>query len=177
MRRYRSGAGMNWYLIRLLGIVALTAAIPVFAEPSPTGIRVQNAVGKFTRTQSAVVVYPFRTKSVFGSDRIELSIGSLVSDTDEAMMVAIGPVWHFPLASDRSFVELGFAPTLLSDSNFELRDLGGKFHFTTSVSIGCYFGPGRDLGIAIRAQHTSNGGLDRVNPGFDMLGLNISLDF
>ncbi|MEM9209168.1 MAG: acyloxyacyl hydrolase, partial [Pseudomonadota bacterium] len=77
----------------------------------------------------------------------------------------------------RAFVDLGFSPTLVSRSRFDGRELGGHFHFTSSLSVGASFGRFDRYALSLRAQHTSNGGLNEDNPGLDMVGVNFTVRF
>ena len=143
----------------------------------PTTYRLQHAIGKFDDTSGAVVAYALRAPRALRAHHLEVAVGSIVSSDRSAAVVSVGPVWRFPLATGRAFVDFGFSPTLFSNSRFDDRELGGNFHFTSSLSVGTSFGRFDRYSLALRAQHTSNGGLNEDNPGLDMFGLNFAVDF
>ena len=105
---------------------------------------------------------------------MELAVGTISTTEVNQPFVSFGPVWRLPINSRRLFVQLGFSPTLLGGSTFHGRDLGGKFHFTSSATIGTTFGARDAVELALRIQHTSNGSIRNTNPGMDMIGLNLS---
>ena len=163
-------------------VVAALAALAVAgsghaAEHWPSTYRVQQAIGKFGDTSSAVVAYSLRSPRALKAHHLEVAVGTVVSSDQSAALVSVGPVWRFPLGASRTFVDFGFSPTLLSRSRFDDRELGGNFHFTSSLSIGAAFGRFEQYSLSLRAQHTSNGGLNEDNPGLDMVGLNLQVNF
>jgi len=82
-----------------------------------------------------------------------------------------------PTDREAFYVEFGISPTLLGGSSINGSDLGGSFHFTSSAAIGTTFGAMGAVAFTLRIQHTSNGGLSSDNPGMDMVGLNLSINF
>ena len=138
---------------------------------APTGYRVLESFGKYTDTTQFAVTWDFDALSVLRANRIEVAAGSFVTDELNHGFVSAGPVWRLPLNRPDTLVELGFSPTLLSGSDFEDRELGGKLHFTTSVEVAQRFGRNRQFALSLRVQHTSNGGLHASNPGLDMVGI------
>ena len=163
----------------VVGLIATTilAGTTLAADFIPTTYRVQHAIGKFDDTSGVMIAYGLRAPRALRAHHLEVAVGSVVSSDRSAAVVSVGPVWRFPLAAGRAFVDFGFSPTLLSDSRFDDRELGGNFHFTSSLSIGASFGRFDRYSLALRAQHTSNGGLNEDNPGLDMFGLNFAVDF
>ncbi len=140
-------------------------------------IRIGTAGEKFDSTNQLAIAFEVDSPKFLHARHIEISIGSLSTSDDSEAFVSVGPVWRVPLWRRDVFVDLGFSPTLFSGSIFNGRDLGGNFHFTSSISIGKTFGISDNGSIALRLQHTSNGGLDSANPGIDMLGINFSFGF
>ena len=147
------------------------------AENWPSTYRVQQAIGKFSDTSGAAVAFQLRAPRALRAHHLEVAVGTLVSSDQSAALVSVGPVWRFPIGVSRTFIDFGFSPTLLSESRFDERELGGSFHFTSSLSIGASFGRLDQYALSLRAQHTSNGGLNSDNPGLDMVGLNFQIDF
>ena len=163
-------------IVAVLATVALAGSSSA-ADFWPSTYRVQHAIGKFGDTSGASVAFGLRAPRPLRAHHLEVAIGTLVSSDQSAALVSVGPVWRLPLGASRAFVDFGFSPTLLSSSRFDDRELGGNFHFTSSLSVGASFGRLEQFSLSLRAQHTSNGGLNADNPGLDMVGLNFSIDF
>ena len=163
----------------LLAIVALPATS--HGEPAsvyPDDIRVLSAVGKFGDTQQVAAAFRLRAPRPLRAHHLELAVGSFFTSNDNRPFLSLGPVWRFPFAgSARSYLDFGFSPTVLAGSRLDGRELGGSFHFTSSLAIGMRFGRAEKYSLALRAQHTSNGGLHTENPGLDTVGLNFSINF
>lgn len=174
----RKGLHFIVFLVAMLAIGA-NSANAMAADLVPRDFRVSMAADKFNETRQYAVAYRLRPPRRLRAHHLELAIGSIGTTSRTHAFVSFGPVWRLPLVrgNDRWHVQLGFSPTLLSGSTISGRDLGGNFHFTSSVSLGALLGERRALSIALRIQHTSNGGIDSTNPGLDMVGLNISYDF
>ncbi len=92
------------------------------------------------------------------------------------MIRMLGPVWRLPINSRSLFAELGISPTLLSGSSFNGCDMGGNFHFTSTLVVGRTFGARDSVALSLRIQHMSNGSLSRTNPGMDMIGINVTFN-
>jgi hypothetical protein len=131
---------------------------------------------KFDETDLYVATLNFPPPKFLGIDRQELAFGAFDSPDDTTAFVSFGPVWHLPFGDSAIFVDLGFSPTLLSKSKIQDEPVGGKFHFTSSVSLGAKFGENDSMSLALRVQHTSNGSIDTPNPGIDMLGVSFNID-
>jgi len=140
----------------------------------PPVYRAQLATGKFGDTSGAAVAFRLPAPALLRAHRLELAFGSFVGNGDASAVVSAGPVWRWPIADSVAFVDFGFSPTLVSNPQFGERDLGGHFHFTSSLAIGARF---EAFEVALRTQHTSNGGLNGSNPGLDMVGLNFAAGF
>ncbi len=143
----------------------------------PSDYRALAGYGKFEDTAQYAFGYRSSAPAWLRADRMEFAVGTLTTSDETEAFASFGPVWRFQLGDGRFFGEYGFSPTLLSGSTFNGRELGGKFHFTSSATIGLTFGRSEQMSLAARWQHTSNGGLDDVNPGLDMLGINFSYRF
>lgn len=157
---------------------ALNSANAWGAGLAPSDYRVSYAGDKFEDTWQAAFVFKKRPPRRLRAKRLEVAIGSITNSADSSAFVSIGPVWRLPIEHRRMFVEFGLSPTLIiGDSTFGGRDLGGNFHFTSSLSIGAAFGRFDALSVSLRAQHISNGGLNSTNPGIDMIGINVAFDF
>lgn len=162
----------------LLVLTALPATAQTApAEFTPDELRIVQAIGKFGDTHQIAAAYRFRAPRPLRAHHLEVAVGAIVSETQSSPFLSVGPVWRFPVGSGRQYVDFGFSPTVLSNSRFNGRELGGGFHFTSSLSIGMRLGVEERFSLALRAQHTSNGGLNSENPGLDMMGLNFAFEF
>ena len=163
----------------LLAIVVLPAtshAAPEFLFPDE--YRVLGAAGKFEDTYQFAASYRLRAPRPLRAHHLELAVGTIYTSSETRPFLSLGPVWRFAATSDgRTFVDFGFSPTVLSGTRFNGRDIGGNFHFTSSLALGTRFGRTDRYSLSLRAQHTSNGGLDSENPGLDMIGLTFAIEF
>src|SRR5690606_9852583 len=105
--------------------------------------------------------------------RLRLEVGVFEDGENTRPFLSLGPVWHRPVGQSRYFTELSISPTLIAGSTFQGEELGGDFHFTSALVFGTAIGS-RGV-VALRLQHTSNGGIRDTNPGMDMLGITFSL--
>lgn len=164
------------YLIKNVAVAAvLSGSVVNGAELSPSQVRVSLAGDKFDGVVQYAVSAESSAPSILRAHHADLAVGAISSSSDSEVFLSYGPVWRLQSPESAFFVDFGIAPTLISDSKFGGRDLGGRFHFTSSVSFGASFG--RSNIIALRIQHLSNGGLNATNPGMDMIGLEFSIRF
>lgn len=140
----------------------------------PDDVRVGKSMSKFDETTQIGVAFKLRPPRRLRSRYLELAFGALATSSETHAFVSLGPVWTLPIREERLFLKYGFSPTLLSGSTFGDRDIGGSFHITSSVSLEAALGLRRALSLALRIQHISNGGLNSLNPGMDIVALNIS---
>lgn len=163
----------------LLNVLAVTACLASSlasgASLSPSQTRISTASDKFDGVAQFAVGIQLPAPEVLRAHHSEFAFGAISSSGRNEMFVSIGPVWRLPVTARGLFVDISIAPTLISGSIFEGRDLGGNFHFTSSISMGKAFG--QTNFAALRIQHTSNGGLNSTNPGMDMIGLEFSIGF
>ena len=157
--------------------IALNSANAFAANLHPAGYRIAAGGDKFEGTRLFAAAFKTRPPRRLRARHLELVVGALAASAEDRAFVSFGPVWRLPIEHRSLFVELGFSPTLLAGSTLNGRDLGGNLHFTSSIAIGATFGERQTLSLSLRAQHTSNGGLNDTNPGIDMFGINIALNF
>lgn len=156
--------------------IALFTTVDVHgADLSPPKTRISAAGDKFDGVVQIAATFEVSDWNLLRAHRVEISVGPIFSASGNAAFASIGPVWRTPLVGDRLFVDMGISPTFISASRFGGRDLGGHFHFTSFVSAGIQLG--RSGSLAVRIQHTSNGGLRGTNPGMDMVGMEFSYGF
>ena len=158
-----------------MGTIGLNSETARAASLFPTDYRIAIAGDKFDGTELVAVAFKLRPPRRMRARHLELVVGALTSSAENRAFVSFGPVWRLPLGRSSAFLDLGISPTLLDGSSVNGRDLGGKFHFTSSIALG--MAVSNSLSMALRLQHTSNGGLSSTNPGLDMIGLNIAYDF
>ncbi|NCF30164.1 MAG: hypothetical protein GWP69_22550 [Gammaproteobacteria bacterium] len=132
----------------------------------PDNYRVGKVIGKFGDTWQIAAAFNLRPPRRLRAQYLEFVLGANTSPSETHAFVSLGPVWQFPIFRDRVSVQLGFSPTLLSGSTFSGRDMGGNFHFTSSAVVEAAFGVRRNVSLALRVQHTSNGGLSTTNPAW-----------
>ncbi len=111
---------------------------------------------------------------------LDVLAGTVERNGDSGSYLSVGPSYRFALGNNsagRWFAEIGVHPTWLARTVFDGRQLGGNFHVTSNLSLGRYLGHQRKTSVLLRYQHTSNAGLDRHNPGFNMLGITMSYHF
>lgn len=143
----------------------------------PSAFRIMGETGRIEDATLIAATFNVRPPRRFGIHRLEAALGGIATSDETRPFVSFGPVWRMPIDSEAFYIELGISPTLLGGSSINGSDLGGSFHFTSSAAIGTTFGATGALALALRIQHTSNGGLASDNPGMDMVGLNLSINF
>jgi len=105
----------------------------------------------------------------------EISAGSLNKHGQYSFIGSAGPRFLFGHERFPVTVFLGSGPTFLSRYDFEDRDFGIHFQFTTYVGVGLDIG--RRFNVSYRAQHMSNGGLGSPNPGLNLQTFSFSYRF
>lgn len=174
--RFAHWAARGIMVIAVVHSLMLQNAQAEAADLAVDRYRVGAALDRFDDAWQAEAAWDFRAPRRLRARRLELAAGVIDSPDETRGFVSLGPVWRFPAASDRVYVELGFAPTLLTASTIGERDMGGVLHFTSSAEVGMTLGPERRAHVALRIKHTSNGGLHENNPGMDVIGLSFSFD-
>ncbi len=112
------------------------------------------------------------------ANRLEYSLGAIDDSQSLRAFAFVGPVWRFAGKDAPLFVDVSLGPTVLAGSTVVAgRELGGRFHFRSAVALGARFGARRDMELAIRVSHISNGGIRDANPGLDSIGLSFDRGF
>ena len=96
------------------------------------------------------------------------------NERDTNFVLAISPVVQYPLGlinEQQIFVEFGIGFSILDDTNFAGKDVGGHFQFEDRLGLMTKFGTNNEHQVALRYFHYSNGGLNSVNPGLDFISL------
>ena len=183
VRRAPDASRRFW--LQTLTFVAAMASVSLRATPAyadgflPTEYRAMESIGKHEDVSQYALVFHGRPPRRLFAERMELAVGTLSGANADRWFVSYGAVWRvprrwMPFARNAMHVDVGFSPTWIAGSAVNGRDLGGNLHFTSSLSVGAYLNARRTLELSARIQHTSNGGLDSVNPGLDMLGLSLA---
>lgn len=176
-------------ILAILLLLLVDIATPALAmDPESVAVRAGRAKNLGSTSAHAVVIEftpdtvprPF---SLLGDDlSYDLTLGHIRasgSDETDIEYIHFGPTWHYRPAAlwSGAHVEIGTAITRLSDDQLSERVLGGRWHFTSHLSLGHDFGKGHRWHAAIRLQHTSNASTQRHNPGLDIPMLEIGYHF
>jgi lipid A 3-O-deacylase len=105
----------------------------------------------------------------------DLSLGWFGDSRNNATIGSVGPSLLLTQRSLPLSLEGGVSPTFLSRSDFEDKDFGGTFQFTTHVDVNWDFAP--HWRLTGRFQHMSNAGLASPNPGLNMVLFGLSYVF
>jgi len=115
--------------------------------------------------------------NVSASPKLTLEVGSFNHGSENRFFASLGPTLR--LANDRwrmpFFLDLGLSPTVIDGSTYGGRDFGTSINFTSHIALGLRFGQAKNHVVKFRYQHISNGGLDEVNPGINMIGVDVVL--
>ena len=106
---------------------------------------------------------------------IETAIGGLSGEGETAVYGRIAPVAELQMGNFPVTLVLSSGPSLYSEDAFDHYDIGGNFHFTSSVGFNWEFDDAWAAGY--RFQHSSNADLDDPNPGLDMHTISIAYTF
>ncbi|HEX6930451.1 MAG TPA: acyloxyacyl hydrolase [Gammaproteobacteria bacterium] len=113
------------------------------------------------------------------------SVGFFWRDDDEATVYAMGPKWRWEeiVAPCECFVDLGFSVAYLEQRRFldadneRIEDFGKELQFLTRISLGWYIDTSRHWSMETSFMHISNGGLGRLNPGVNLMGIDLQFEF
>ncbi len=107
--------------------------------------------------------------------RLDLSAGWLGNNRDSAAVGTLGPVLALRREGFPIFLAGGSSPTLLSRSDFETKNFGEPFQFTSH--IGLYWDITEHWRAGYRFQHMSNAGISTSNPGLNLHAVALSYRF
>ena len=107
--------------------------------------------------------------------RLDAGVGWLAERGENAAIGEVGPLFVLGYARFPVTLAAGSNATGLSRSDFETKDLGISFQFTTH--IGFNWDIAEHFRFGYRYQHTSNAGLDGHNPGLNMHMVGLSYLF
>ena len=159
--------------------------LPLTGYVEDFGFRVASADGgEFDGLMQQALFIDFRLPwqwspwpDVSASPKLVLEAGRFNQGSENRLFASLGPTLR--LASDRwrvpLFMDLGLSPTIIDGSAFGDRDFGTSFNFTSHIALGLRFGRTKNHVVKLRLQHISNGGIDDVNPGVNMIGVDVVL--
>ena len=107
--------------------------------------------------------------------KIDVGLGRLGYRSDNAVVGEAGPLFVLTYKDFPVTLGAGSNCTGLSRSDFETKDLGIQFQFTTH--IGVYWDFASHFRAGYRFQHMSNAGLSDHNPGLNMHVFGLSYFF
>lgn len=117
------------------------------------------------------------SQAVDGTVILRLEVGTIGNSQDTRLLGAVGPTlrldfynWRIP-----AFVDLGISPTFVDGSNYGNLDFGTSLNFTSHMAIGFRFGANSSHRFGVRYEHISNGGINKINPGVNMTGIEVVL--
>ncbi|MEM6986107.1 MAG: acyloxyacyl hydrolase [Pseudomonadota bacterium] len=158
-------------IVSLCLLPALVRADVTDLVTGVSGIRVSFATQKFEGGSQLAVAFQGEPPAWTKADRMEMAVGANTWPGNVSPFVSLGPVWRRHTSGGVTYMEFGISPTLLEETEYGDRDMGGNFHFTSSFSVGRPIPQLNGSAILLRIQHTSNGGLNSRNPGMDMIGI------
>ena len=154
--------------------------LPIVGRLESAGIRVSSARSNFNGLSQQGIFADFRTPwawstwgGTYTSLRLSFEVGRFLRASERRYFVSLGPMvrivsdrWRVPL-----FMDLGLSPTVIGGSTYGDQDLGNSLNFTSHIGLGVKFGHMKQQEVRLRFQHISNGGIDKVNPGVNLIGL------
>lgn len=179
-------AGRICTVLLLLLVDITTPALPLDPESAAVRAGRANNLGDTTLHAIGIEFAPETVPaplSLLGDDlSLDLTVGYIDEDDDtrgSIQYIHLGPTWHYRPAAlwFGAHLDLGTAITRLSGERINDRLLGGRWHFTSHVSLGHDFGKGRRWHAAVRLQHTSNASTQHHNPGLDAPMLELGYHF
>lgn len=159
--------------------------IPLVGDIQDFGFRLATADGgKFGDLTQQAFFVDFKLPWIWSpstnftaSPILTFETGRFNQGSENRYFASLGPTlrlandrWRMPL-----FMDLGLSPTVIDGSTYGDRDFGTSFNFTSHIALGLRFGQTKNHVVKLRYQHISNGGIDEVNPGVNMIGIDVVL--
>ncbi len=158
--------------------------IPLVGNIQDFGFRMASADGgKFNDLTQQAFFVDFRLPWTWSpwtnftaSPILAFEIGRFNQGSENRYFASLGPTLR--LAADRwrvpLFMDLGLSPTVIDGSTYGDQDFGTSFNFTSHIALGLRFGRTKNHVVKLRYQHISNGGINNINPGVNMVGIDFS---
>jgi hypothetical protein len=172
----RPALSANAIGLLLLGLLLQLPSSAWAAEirPAALGLRYGSTLDLYGEPVDAertdlFAIFPLRWQGRWGNEWVwrtglELNLGRLAAD-NEVNVAALGPTLIVQKGDSRFALEAGIQLTRLSGSVIGPRDLGGRTHFTSHITLLWQFSE-HWLG-GYRLQHISNASTRDVNPGLN----------
>ncbi len=143
---------------------ALTSAGVQFGLPASHG-------GKDFWSTEAITRWNLPWDWRFGTNwslnsRLELTAGWLGDGHQNAFISSCGPSFGLHRARLPLAVEAGVSPTVITHHDFQSKDFGSFFQFTSHIGLSCQIVS--HFVIAYQIQHMSNAGIAQPNPGLNL---------
>jgi len=156
-------------------------SLPLIGRIRDAGVRVSTSAGsRFDGLTQQALFLDFGLPWAWDGRRgltaepfVSLEVGRFSRDSEEREFLSLGPTLRFSNDNwpSRMFVDVGISPTVIGAARYGDEDLGSSFNFSSHVGLGIRFGKNDRQFVKFRYQHISNGGLDPVNPGVNLVGL------
>lgn len=112
---------------------------------------------------------PFRLdlgRDWFVNTRLELALGGFGNDHRESFIASVGPIFSLTKGDVPLALEVGIAPTGLSEKEYESRSIGSRFQIRSQFGLAWTIE--KRVRVGYSYQHMSNGGLAKDNQGVNM---------
>lgn len=162
-----------------LGLIALTIsgaqlqAEDCFFNSCQAGFRVgfdaENTVSLNSYEIFSTIDSPWSwelSDSITADINFEAALGALTGEGETAGYIRFAPALEISFGDFPVSVVMSSGPSLYSEDTFDQYDMGGNFHFTSS--IGLEWEMCENWSLNYRFQHTSNADINDPNPGLDM---------
>ena len=130
---------------------------PAHAAQSVPELRVATAINGYEDVQVLAASWQRNAPRWTRASRVDVTLGVIRDDRHTVPLATAAPVWAWSSAGGKRFLEFSIGPTVLGSAHVGEQDLGGNFHFRSSLAIGATFGNQRPVRIALRISHISNG--------------------
>lgn len=184
-----------WRAWMLGAIVASSVLDPAAASesgtfPMPRAWFLQSGSANHTRTLSSGLLWdlPYQRDVLGGtvSSHLEVSIAvwsyrnGEASSRNELAQIALIPVIRYRFDEGKSpwFLDGGIGATLMSRKyETNQKQFSTTFNFGTHLAIGRSFGDRRQHEVSVRAEHFSNAGIKKPNPGENFIAVRYTFVF
>lgn len=117
---------------------------------------------------------PWQSEAGEWRSRVDVGLGFTNSKSDDAWRLMISPVLRYQ-PRQSTFFELGVGLAYISNTLWAPgHDMGGHWQFENRLGVGHDFG---SFELSLNLTHFSNGGLEKQNPGAEMLGIRLARKF
>lgn len=163
--------------LQRVAAIAVLLVAPGFAGAAgaPTEIWPATAFGGYHGVRLVEASWQQDAPAWTRASRVDVTFGAISDPRETLLFGVVAPVWSLLRSGQPVFAEFSIGPTILDGSTVAGRELGGKFHFRSSLAVGIEFGRQHRARLALRVSHISNGGIRATNPGLDYVGLSVAI--